>query len=159
MTDLNLINKCEEKLKPYFSVVEEIALYNQEKVLKAFQKNKIALRHFVGTSGYGYGDEGRDTLNRLVADIFKADEAVCSPSIASGTHALALCLFGILRPNDKVLSVTGAPYDTLEDVIKGSGTGSLEDFGVCFDAIPLKDNKFDKEKIAEYLKENTCMAL
>ena len=78
MTDINLINKCEEKLKPYFSKVEEIALFNQEKVLKAFQKNKIALRHFVGTSGYGYGDEGRDTLNRLVADIFKAEEAVCA---------------------------------------------------------------------------------
>ena len=155
MTDLNLIKNCEEKLAPYFKIVEDIALFNQEKVLKAFQKNKIALRHFVGTSGYGYGDEGRDTLNRLVADIFNAEEAVCSPSIASGTHALALCLFGILRPNDKVLSVTGTPYDTLEDVIKGKGTGSLEDFGVSFDAISLKDGRIDKELIEKYLKENT----
>lgn len=155
MTDINLINKCEEKLIPYFKTVEDIALFNQEKVLKAFQKNKIALRHFVGTSGYGYGDEGRDTLNRLVADIFKAEEAVCSPTIASGTHALALCLFGVLRPNDKVLSVTGAPYDTLEDVIKGKGTGSLEDFGVSFDSIPLKNDKIDKESIKKYFINNT----
>lgn len=154
MTDINLIKKCEKKLKPFFDVLEDIALYNQEKVLSAFKKNKIALRHFVGSSGYGYDDEGRDTLNRLVANIFKAEDAVCSPSIASGTHALSLCLFGVLRPNDKVLSVTGAPYDTLEDVIKGRGTGTLEDFGITFDSISLKDGKIDKEKIEKYLKLN-----
>ena len=91
----------------------------------------------------------------MVADIFKAEDAVCSPTIASGTHALALCLFGVLRPNDKVLSVTGAPYDTLEDVIKGKGTGSLEDFGVSFDSIALKDGKIDKESIKKYFALNT----
>ena len=155
MTDISLINECEKKIKPYFSVLEETALFNQEKVLKAFQKNKIALRHFVGTNGYGYGDEGRVILNRLVADIFNAEDAVCSPYIASGTHAISLCLFGLLRPNDSVLSITGAPYDTLQDVIYGKGTGALEDFGIKFDTIPLRESKIDKEKIKDYLLKNT----
>lgn len=154
MIDINLINKCEEKLKEKFSYHEDVALFNQEKVLNAFKKNQIALRHFNGTSGYGYGDEGRDTLNLVVADIFKAEKAICSPSIVSGTHALTLCLYAVLRPNDKFVSITGNPYDTLNDVINGENNGSLKDYGVKFDSIPLKNNKFDLEKIEEYLKKN-----
>ncbi|MBO5927622.1 MAG: methionine gamma-lyase family protein, partial [Clostridia bacterium] len=106
---IDLIEKCEQKLLPIFNKLDEICLYNQEKVLNAFQKNRIALRHFSGTSGYGYGDEGRDALNCLLADIFKAEKAVLSPSIVSGTHALSLCLYAILRANDTMLSVSGIP--------------------------------------------------
>ena len=133
MIDINTINLAEEKLQEKFKILEDIALFNQEKVLKAFQKNKIALRHFTGTTGYGYGDEGKETLNALFADIFGAESAICSPNIVSGTHALSLALYGVLRPNDTALSITGAPYDTLNDVLFGKGTGSLEDYGIKFD--------------------------
>lgn len=153
MTDLKLIEKCETELAKEFKILEEIALFNQEKVLSAFKKNKIALRHFSGSSGYGYGDEGRDTLNKLFADIFNAEAAICSPSIVSGTHAISLCLYGILRPNDTVLSISGGVYDTLNDVISGENNGSLKDFGIKFESIGLKNGDFDfdgiKAKIAE----------
>ncbi len=154
MIDINLINDCEKELKEKFLYHEEIALFNQEKVLNAFQKNKIALRHFNGTSGYGYDDEGRDTLNLVVADIFKCEKAICSPSIVSGTHALTLCLFGVLRPNDTFVSITGNPYDTLNDVIIGENNGSLKDYDIKFDKIALKNNTFDYDAIEKYLKNN-----
>lgn len=155
MIDEKIIEQCEEELQPLFKKIEKIALYNQQKVLSAFQKNKISLRHFYGTSGYGYDDEGRDVLNKLLADIFKAEKAICSPNIVSGTHALSLCLFGVLRPNDVVLSVTGEPYDTLSDVIKGDNIGSLADYGIKFHAIPLKNDFIDYDKVKEYLCSNT----
>lgn len=146
MVDIKIIEKCEEELQDDFKVLEKTALFNQEKVLNAFKKNKISLRHFCGTSGYGYGDEGRDALNGLFADVFNAESAVCSPFILSGTHALAVCLFGILRPDDKVLSVSGGVYDTLKDVIGGEN-GSLKSLGVKFDSVPLKGGKFDFKRI------------
>lgn len=155
MIDEQLIEECERELLPKFKIIEETALYNQEKVLNAFKKNKISLRHFYGTSGYGYDDEGRDVLNKLLADVFGAEKAVCSPNIVSGTHALSLCLFGILRPNDTVLSITGEPYDTLSEVIRGNDIGSLKDYGVSFHGIPLKNDKFDRESIADFLKNNS----
>ena len=131
-----IIQKCEKKLSKQFEILEDIALYNQEKVLKAFQKNQIALRHFAGSSGYGYGDEGREKLNLLFADIFGAEMAICSPNIVSGTHAISLSLYGVLRPNNKVLAISGKPYDTLMDVIFKENVGSLKDYGVEFDFIP-----------------------
>lgn len=137
-----------------FSQIDEITLCNQRKVLNAFANNQIALRHFNGTSGYGNDDVGRDGLNRVVADIFGAEDAVVSPLIASGTHALTLALFGVLRPGDTVLSVCGEPYDTLHDVIYGQNIGSLSDFGVKFQSIPLKDNDFDKLAIEAFLHQN-----
>lgn len=154
MINETLILQSEEKLKNKFSVLEEIALFNQEKVLNAFKKNRIALRHFVGTSGYGYGDEGREALNKLVADVFCAEQAICSPNIVSGTHALSLCLFGATKPSDTILSVSGEPYDTLHDVIYGEGNGSLKDYGVSFSSIPLKNGKPDKTKIKEFFDLN-----
>lgn len=154
MIDAKLIERCENNLKDKFKNIEDVALFNQEKVLNAFRKNNIALRHFVGTSGYGYGDEGRDTLNKLFADVFRAEAAICSPYIASGTHALSLCLFGILRPNDNVLAVSGTPYDTLNDVIYGDGIGSLKDYNVKFNVIQLKNGDFDFDAIKDYLENN-----
>ena len=108
--------------------------------MNAFKKNNLALRHFSGTTGYGYGDEGRDVLNNVIADIFKAEKAICSPNIVSGTHALSLCLYGVLMPNDKVLCITGTPYDTLNDVIYGENIGSLKDYGIEFTCIELKND-------------------
>lgn len=147
-----LIKQAEKVLQPLFEVVEDIALFNQEKVLKAFQNNQIALRHFNGSTGYGYGDDGRDTLNKLFADVFGAEKAICSPAIASGTHALSSCLYGVLRPNDTFLSVSGIPYDTLQDVIWGDNIGSLKDFGIKFDYVSLKNDDFDFELIEEKVK-------
>lgn len=154
MIDQQLIERIEEELQPSFKKLNEICLFNQEKVLNAFKKNKIALRHFSGTTGYGYGDEGRDTLNKLFATIFNCEDAICSPNIASGTHALAICLLGILKPGDTALSITGEPYDTLTTIINGQGVGSLKDYGITFNTIPLKNNLFDKEAIESALKSS-----
>lgn len=149
-----LIEKCEKQLNEKFKYFEDIALFNQEKVLNAFKEYKLALRHFSGTTGYGYGDEGRDSLNLILAKIFGAEKAICSPNIVSGTHALSLCLFSILMPNDDALCITGMPYDTLQDCIYGTGNGSLKDYGVRFSCIELKDDKIDKEAIKDYFKNN-----
>jgi cystathionine beta-lyase family protein involved in aluminum resistance len=152
--NIEIIKNCEKKLKSKFEYLEDVSLFNQEKVLNAFKKNKISLRHFNGTTGYGYGDEGRDTLNSLVADIFNAETAICSPNIVSGTHALSLSLFGVLRPNDVVLSISGKPYDTLNDVINGENIGSLKDFGVIWNNLTLINGEFNNEKISEFLTNN-----
>ena len=154
MIDNSIIEKAELNLQKHFKYFEDVAQFNQEKVLKAFQNQRVALRHFVGTTGYGYGDEGRDVLNLLLADVFKAEKAVCSPTIVSGTHALSLCLYGVLRPNQRALCVTGKPYDTLLDVVYGEDNGSLKDFGVLFDCIELKDNKIDFDAIKNDLLNN-----
>ena len=154
MIDNNVIIQCENELKEKFKYFEDVALSNQEKVLKSFQKNKLALRHFSSTNGYGYGDEGRDTLNTVLADIFKSQKAICSPAIVSGTHALSLCLFGVLMPNDNALCITGKPYDTLHDIIYGENIGSLKDYGINFDCINLLNGKIDKCAIADYFNKN-----
>lgn len=138
--------------KNKFEELDEISLFNQNKVLNAFSKNQVSLRHFAGTTGYGNDDAGRDTLNLVLADIFGAEKAIASPLIASGTHALTLALFGVLRPNDVVLSVSGEPYDTLQGIIHGSDIGSLHDFGVEFHSIPLLNNDFDYDAITGFLK-------
>lgn len=153
MIDVSLIEKCEKKLKNKFKLIEDIALFNQEKVLNAFKKNKIALRHFSGSTGYGYGDEGRDTLSKIFSDVFNTEAGICSPNIVSGTHALALCLYGVLRRGDICLSITGEPYDTLSDVIYGENNGSLEDLGIAFKSIPLKNGKIDKIAVKKFLNK------
>lgn len=155
MIDINLIENCEKELEPQFKAAEDIALYNQKKVIDAFKKHRIALRHFAPSTGYGYGDEGRDALNAVFADIFGAEAAVCSPTITCGTHAISLCLYGVLRPGDVVLSITGEPYDTLKDVVNGEGGGTLKDYGIKFESIPLIDGKIDEKKIAEYFAKRT----
>lgn len=137
-----------------FKKFDKISIENERKVLSAFAKNKVSLRHFNGSDGYGLGDEGRDTLNKVLADIFGAEKALVSPLIASGTHALTLALFGALRPGDVVLSVTGEPYDTLSDVIFKKGVGSLDDFGIKFNNIPLVESEFDYVNIENFLKQN-----
>lgn len=151
-----IITQAEESLQPLFKEMEEIAYFNQQKVLKAFQKNKIALRHFVGTTGYGYDDEGRDKLNALYADIFNAESAIVSPHIVSGTHALAIALFGLLKPNEKLLSITGMPYDTLTEVICGENNGSLKDYHIAFEKVELTEQgKLNYPKIERALQDKS----
>ncbi len=149
-----IVSECERSLKKQFTRLEDIALFNQEKVLKAFWNNKIALRHFNGSSGYGIGDDGRDALCSTFACAFGAEKAIVSPAICSGTQAITIGLFGILRPGDLMLSVTGDPYDTLRDVVSGNGIGSLADFNVKYDKIPLKNGKINLSKTLDYLRKH-----
>lgn len=143
MTNDELIENCERALESKFKLIDDIAYFNQAKVLKAFENNRIAARHFAGTTGYGYGDEGRDTLGKLYAEAFGAEAGIATPHLLSGTHAITCALFGILRPNDRVLCISGEPYDTLQGVIHGKNCGSLAEFGVKFEAKPLKNGKID----------------
>ncbi len=142
---------CEEA----FARVEEIKEYNQQKVLKAFIDNNVREAHFMPSTGYGYGDIGRDTIDKIYADIFGTEDALVRHNFISGTHALTTALFGVLRPNDILLSVTGKPYDTLEEVIgiSGNASGSLKDFGVKYEQIDLKEDfSFDLDSIKEKAK-------
>ena len=148
-----MIESCENGLASLFAELEKIAYQNQAKVLRAFQKNRIALRHFAPTTGYGYDDEGRDSLGALFADIFCAEAGLVSPNLVSGTHALTVGLFGLLRTGDTLFSISGNPYDTLIDVISGSGNGSLADYGVRFRKCDLKNGDFDFEAIREGLQD------
>lgn len=148
MTTEELIYQSEQALKENFALADAISEYNQEKVLKAFSKNSIAIRHFNGSTGYGYGDEGRFVLGQVYADSLGAESGIVSPAILSGTHALAVALFGVLRTGDSVLCVSGLPYDTIRGVIYGEGNGSLKDYGISFDCTNLTDEgKFDKAQI------------
>ena len=148
MTTEELIKESEALLYDNFKKADEISEYNQEKVLQAFNKHSIALRHFNGTTGYGYGDDGRYALGAVFADALGAEDGIVSPAILSGTHALTVALFGVLRTGDAVLCVSGMPYDTIRGVIYGEGNGSLKDFGISFDCVELDENgKFDKESI------------
>lgn len=133
------LKMCEEKFKE----IEKIKEYNQQKVLKSFINCKVSESHFNGTTGYGYNDRGREKLDELFADIFKCEDALVRHNFVSGTHTLTTALFGVMRPGESFLSVTGKPYDTLEDVIgcKGKNMGSLKNFGIEFDSVELDNNK------------------
>ena len=158
-----IVSESLAELAPRFAALDETALFNQEKVLNAFRKNAVQARHFIGTTGYGYDDAGRDTLCAVFADALGAESAVVSPSITAGTQALALMLFGVLRPGDLLLSVSGKPYDTLTDVISGENCGSLKEFGVDFEQIALKFEGlkpvFDFESIEKALKRRFVKAV
>lgn len=150
-----LIKKVEKEIKFQFEKEEEIEYKNSEKVLSAFRKFKISEAHLQGTTGYGYGDLGRDTIEEMYAEIFKAEDALVRSQFISGTHTIATVLFGILRPGDTVLSINGKPYDTLDETIGiRENPSSLASFGVKYEQIDLIDNKFDIEKIKARAKEN-----
>lgn len=152
----NIIAKAEEKSQNLFRQVEDIALYNQEKVLDAFRKEEIAERHLKGSSGYGYGDIGKEALCKLYADIFHTESAIVSPLIANGTHALTIALFGLLRSGDTLYSITGAPYDTLRGVIDGTG-GSLREYGINYKETELIDGDFDFDAISKVLSADSTI--
>lgn len=146
---LKMAKQAEEQAEPAFNRVEETAEYNEAKVLAAFTKCRVSESDFSGSTGYGYGDRGRETLDKVFAEIVGAEDALVRHNFVSGTHALSVALFGILRPNDRLISVTGAPYDTMEEVIgiRGEGDGSLKDFGILYEQVDLKDGKCDIERI------------
>lgn len=133
----HIIEEAEISLKKEFAFANEICQHNQEKVIDAFAKSGVALRHFNGSSGYGIGDEGRHVLGQVFADAMGAESGIVSPALLSGTHTLAVALFGLLRPGDRALAVTGLPYDTLRGVIFGENNGSLKDLGIKFDLLDL----------------------
>jgi len=132
----------EEKCKESFARAEEIQAYNEEKVLLAFNKCKVSESHLKGSTGYGYGDRGREVLDEVFAEAFGAEDALVRHNFVSGTHALSVALFGVLRTGNTMVSVTGKPYDTMEEVIgiRGKGNGSLVDFGVKYKQVDLLEN-------------------
>ncbi len=152
---LELSKNVEESLINKFKEVDDICYENSKKVLEAFRKNNISETHFSSTTGYGYNDIGRDTIEKVFADIFKCEDALVRSQFISGTHAITVCLFGILRPNDTLLSITGKPYDTLDSVIGiADNNSSLKSFGVNYEQIDLIDDDFNYEKIGERLKKS-----
>ena len=141
-----------EKLKPIVSEVEQqIAIVhkeiderietNQFRVLKSYQNHRVSDSHFIPSTGYGYDDIGRDTLELIYADVFGGEAGLVRSQIISGTHAISISLFGILRPGDELLYMTGKPYDTLEEIvgIRGNGVGSLKEFGISYDSVELTE--------------------
>lgn len=152
---IDLSKKVENDLRPIFNETGRIAEYNSLKVLMAFQKYNLSEMHFNGTTGYGYGDIGRDTIEKIFADIFKAEDSLVRTQFISGTHAISTALFGILRPGDTLISISGKPYDTLDEVIGIEENGSsLISHGVKYEQIELVDDDFDYEKIEQRLKES-----
>ena len=146
--------ETEKQIEPVFKQIEDVCEYNSIKVLKAFQDNRISDIHFNQTTGYGYGDIGRDTCEKVFADVFKAEDCIVRGQFISGTHALTVALFAILRPGDTMLAISGKPYDTLDEVIGlKENTSSLKAFGVKYKEIDLKDNDFDVDKIKKTLQE------
>ena len=152
-----LDKKALQKVKPYFDEIEKVTEYNQQKVLKAFIDNRVSEPDLGISTGYGYDDSGRDKLDKVLAQCLGTEDALIRHSFASGTHTLSVALFGILRPNDKVLSLTGRPYDTIIGVfgIDEKTDGSLADFGIEYSQVDLKaDGTPDIEAIKAALKKD-----
>lgn len=150
---ISLSNEVDKIIEKEINKVNEIAAYNSLKVLLAFQNNRVSDVHFNSTTGYGYGDIGRDTIESIYAEIFKSEDALVRNQFISGSHALTVALFALLRPGDVMLSITGKPYDTLEEVIGiKDNQSSLKSFGINYEQIDLIDNNFDIDKIIDTLK-------
>lgn len=159
MTDLDqLLERAELACAPIFRQIDRREERHTARMLSLFQKHQIALRHFAGSEGYGYDDVGRDTLERLIADLFHTEAAIFRPQIASGTHALSLALFGLLRPGDHLLAACGDPYDTLRGVIglDGETPGSLKEMGVSYSMVPPSpEGEIDIEAVLRALRPET----
>lgn len=155
--------KAEAELASLFADIDRISLANTEHVLDVFRNNKVSEAYFAPSTGYGYGDMGRDAIDRICAEVFRAESGFMRHNFVSGTHALTVGLFGLLRPGDVLLSATGNPYDTMLEVIgvdeKGcrrtDGSGSLADFGVCYREIPLKNGKIDISAVCAAVKSDS----
>ena len=162
---IEIIKKAEKELAPQFEFIDEVRDYNQEKVLQAFIDNKVAPEHFYTVSGYGHDDLGREVLDRVFAQVFKAEKALVRIHFASGTHTLACALFGNLKYGDKLLSVAGTPYDTMQEVIGTMGDeetkrASLIGSGVLYDEVPLiNDTDIDFVKLEQMVDKTTTMVL
>ena len=149
---LNFINDCEKDCLSKFQEIEAIEFHNQLKVLNAFNKNHIQAYHFIGSSGYGHNDIGKEKISSIFKDIFNTEDAFVSPLISCGTEAISQTLFGILRPNDCMLSISGTPYDTLKQVIwgvEGKNVGSLKDYNIAYYEVALVGNDFNEAEIVK----------
>ncbi len=154
------IQEVEEKIKPLHDLVHQIALENQNKVLSSFRENQVSDQHFNPTTGYGYDDFGRDTLEKVYADVFKAEAGLVRPQIISGTHAISTALFGVLRPGDDLLYITGAPYDTLLEIVgeTGNGIGSLKEYQIGYQHVDLlADGEVDFDAVRNCITPKTKM--
>ena len=150
---LDILNGIEKELSSRFQKIDEIALLNQEKVLSAFRKHEITNQHFAGTTGYGYTDKGKEGLTKVYSEIFGTEDAIVTPHLTSGTHAIATCLYGLLRPKDMLLSISGDLYDTLHDTLFGKDNGSLECYNIDVKFVDLVNSHFDEEKIYKLVKK------
>ena len=162
MTIQELIARAEDGLKEQFQRIDAMEELGTARVLAAFQKEQVAYRHFAPTTGYGYDDVGRDTLERIFAELFGTEAAIVRPQIASGTHAIALCLFGLVRPGERILSATGTPYDTLESIIgwgEETPVGSLKEMGVSYGQVPMKNDRIDVEAVDRAITPETTLVI
>jgi len=155
MNIVDLVNKCELECQEEFKKIDKVAEINSKKVLDAFQKNKLSENHFNSTTGYGYNDIGRDVIEDIYKDVFEVEDALVRSQFISGSHALTVALFSLLRPGDLLLSISGLPYDTLHEVIGiKDNPSSLKSYGINYDQIDLVDDDFDYKKIEDYIKSN-----
>jgi cystathionine beta-lyase family protein involved in aluminum resistance len=155
-----LVKTVETQIAPIHKEIEERIESNQFRVLQSFQKHRVSDSHFIPSTGYGYDDNGRDTLEKIYADVFGGESGLVRPQIISGTHAISIALFGVLRPGDELLYITGKPYDTLEEIvgIRGSGVGSLKEFGISYRSISLTESGgMDYPAIERAIATNTKM--
>ena len=163
MTIQERIASAEAALKEQFARIDAMEEHGTRRILKAYQEHMIAYRHFAPTTGYGYDDVGRDTLERVFADLFGTQAAIVRPQIVSGTHAISLCLFGLTLPGDEILSATGTPYDTLQGVIGwGDGpapVGSLKEMGVTYSQVPMKDGRIDVAAVDAAITDKTKLVI
>jgi cystathionine beta-lyase family protein involved in aluminum resistance len=153
-----LVEEVEQLIKPVHEKIEERIDTNQFRVLKSFQNHKVSDSHFIPSTGYGYDDYGRDTLDKIYAEVFGGEAGLVRTQMISGTHAIATALYGVLRPGDELLYITGKPYDTLEEIIgiRGKGTGSLKEYGITYNSVDItEDGKFDYQAVAKAMKSNT----
>ncbi|QDP40271.1 methionine gamma-lyase family protein [Radiobacillus deserti] len=149
------IEKLETELWPFFRQADKVVEFNQRKVLEAFRNQKVSDSHFNPTTGYGYDDYGRDTLEAVYAEVFRAEDALVRPQLISGTHAISTALFGLLRPGDELLYITGKPYDTLEGILE-KGEGSLKDYSIGYQAVELLENgSVDWQNVQQAVHPNT----
>ncbi len=155
-----IVDKVEKKIYDIHSEIDRMSEVNQFKVLKSFQNHRVSDSHFIPTTGYGYDDIGRDTLEEVYADVFGGEAGLVRPQIISGTHAISIALFGVLRPGDELIYITGKPYDTLEEIvgIRGSGIGSLKEFQIDYKTIDLNEHgAVDFEAVKQAISSKTKM--
>ncbi|MDQ0230416.1 methionine gamma-lyase family protein [Metabacillus malikii] len=155
-----LVQKVEDKIKSVFENIDRRAEENQFRVLKSFQEHRVSDSHFIPTTGYGYDDIGRDTLEAIYAEVFGGESGLVRPQIISGTHAISIALFGVLRPGDELIYITGKPYDTLEEIvgIRGKGIGSLKEYNIGYQTVDLLDNgQVNFEEIKSRITSKTKM--
>lgn len=151
--------EIEMQIAPKKVEMDGIVEYNTEKVLRVFRENRVSDTHFIPSTGYGYDDIGRDTLEKVFADTFGAEAGLVRPQIISGTHAISTALFGVLRPGDDLIYITGKPYDTLQQIVgeTGNGIGSFKEYNIGYKHIPLKDNAVDFDAVKNEIQPHTKM--